>query len=73
MSHRADKIVIDARTHTHTQTDAGNDNTRKPKLASGKKKNVGQKRHAHGRFAPSSGGRFAPMVYFFPFEHEHKF
>ena len=37
MSYRADKLVIDARTDTHTQTDAGNDNTRRPKLASGKK------------------------------------
>ena len=42
-SYRADKLVIDARTdgradgHTYTQTDAGNDNTRRPKLASGKK------------------------------------
>ena len=26
----------DGHTHTHTQTDAGNDNTRRPKLASGK-------------------------------------
>ena len=40
MSCRADKLVIDARTDgwtdTHTQTDAGNDNTRRPKMASGK-------------------------------------
>ena len=36
MSYRADKLVIDARTDTHTQTDAGNDNTQRPKLASGK-------------------------------------
>ena len=34
MSHHADKLVIDAR--MDTQTDAGNDNTRRPKLASGK-------------------------------------
>ena len=32
MSYRADKQVID----THTHTDTGNDNTRRPKLASGK-------------------------------------
>ena len=38
MSYRADKRVIDAPTDRHTQTDAGNDNTRRPKLASGKKK-----------------------------------
>ena len=31
-SYRADKQVID----THTHTDTGNDNTRRPKLASGK-------------------------------------
>ena len=31
-----DKQVIDTHTHTDTQTDAGNDNTRRPKLASGK-------------------------------------
>ena len=35
MSYRVDKLVIDARTDTHTHTDAGNDNTRRPKLASG--------------------------------------
>ena len=35
MSSRADKLVIDA--HTHTLTDAGYENTQKPKLASGKK------------------------------------
>ena len=34
MSYRADKLVIDA--ETDTQTDAGDDNTRGPKLASGK-------------------------------------
>ena len=34
MSYRADKLVIDGHTtHTH----AGNENTRRPKLASGKK------------------------------------
>ena len=37
MSYRADKLGVDARARTHTQTDAGNDNTRRPKLASGKK------------------------------------
>ena len=38
MSYRADKQVITARTEgrTDTQTDAGNDITRRPKLASGK-------------------------------------
>ena len=38
MSYRADKQVITAHTdgRTDTQTDAGNDNTRRPKLASGK-------------------------------------
>ena len=38
MSYRADKHVITAHTvgRTDTQTDAGNDNTRRPKLASGK-------------------------------------
>ena len=34
MSYRTDKLVIDGHTHTHTH--AGNDNTRRPKLASGK-------------------------------------
>ena len=39
MSYHADKLMIDARTdrRTDTQTDADNDNTRRPKLASGKK------------------------------------
>ena len=39
MSYRADKQVIDTHTHTHTDrhTDRGDDNTRRPKLASGKK------------------------------------
>ena len=37
MSYRMDKLVIDARTDTHTQTDAGNYNSRRPKLAAGKK------------------------------------
>ena len=36
MSYRADKLGVDAHTRTHTQTEAGNDNTRRPKLASGK-------------------------------------
>ena len=38
MSYRADQLVIDARTdgRTDTKTGAGNDNTRRPKLASGK-------------------------------------
>ena len=34
MSYHADKLWIDTQTDTHT--DAGNDNTRRPKLASGK-------------------------------------
>ena len=34
MSFRADKLVIDTR--IHRPTDAGDDNTRRPKLASGK-------------------------------------
>ena len=34
MSYRTDKLVIDTRTDTHT----GNDNTRRPILASGKKR-----------------------------------
>ena len=34
MSYRADKQVIDTRTHWHK--DAADDNTRRPKLASGK-------------------------------------
>ena len=29
--------MIDGQTHAHTHTHAGNDNTRRPKLASGKK------------------------------------
>ena len=37
MSYRPDKLVIDTHTHTHRPTDAGDDNTRRPKLASGKK------------------------------------
>ena len=42
MSYRADKQVLTAHMdrqtdgRTHRQTDAGNDNTRRPKLASGK-------------------------------------
>ena len=37
MSYRADKQVIDTHTHGHTDrhTDAGDDNTQRPKLASG--------------------------------------
>ena len=40
MSYRTDKLVIDGHTdtHTYTHTHAGNDNTRRPKLASGKNK-----------------------------------
>ena len=38
MNYRADKLMIDGHTdtHTHTHTHTGNDNTRRPKLASGK-------------------------------------
>ena len=40
MSYRTDKLMIDGHTdthtYTHTHTHAGNDNTRRPKLASGK-------------------------------------
>ena len=36
MSYRADKQVITAHRRIYKQTDAGNDNTRRPKLASGK-------------------------------------
>ena len=38
MGYRADKQVIDTHTDTHTEryTDRGDDNTRRPKLASGK-------------------------------------
>ena len=38
MSYRTDKQMITAHTdgRTGTQTDTGNDNTRRPKLASGK-------------------------------------
>ena len=38
MSYHADNQVIDKHTHTHTgrHTDVGDDNTRRPKLASGK-------------------------------------
>ena len=40
MSYPADKLGVDTRTHREAdrQTDAGNDNTRKPKLASGERK-----------------------------------
>ena len=41
MTYRADQLGVDTHTHagkhTHTHTDAGNDNTMRPKLASGKK------------------------------------
>ena len=38
MSYRMDKLMIDGHTdtHTHIHTHAGNDNTQRPKLASGK-------------------------------------
>ena len=38
MSYRADKQVID--THTDRYTDTGDDNTRRPKLASGNKMGI---------------------------------
>ena len=37
MSYCTDKLMIDGQTHAHTHTHAGNDNTRRPKLASGNK------------------------------------
>ena len=39
MSYRVDKQVIDTHTDTHTEryTDRGDDNTQRPKLASGNK------------------------------------
>ena len=40
MSYRADKLVTDARTDTHTQTDAGNNNTLRSKLASSKNERI---------------------------------
>ena len=40
MSYRADKLMIDGHTDTHTH--AGNDDTRRPKLASGKNGRHGQ-------------------------------
>ena len=38
MNYRSDKLMINGHTdtHTHIHTHAGNDNTRRPKLASGK-------------------------------------
>ena len=38
MSYCADNLVTDGQTHAHTH--AGNDNTRRPKLASGKKRKM---------------------------------
>ena len=37
MSYDTDKLGVDM--HTHTHTDAGSDNTQRPKLALGKKPN----------------------------------
>ena len=45
MNYRTDKLMIDGQTHAHTHTHAGNDNTRRPKLASGK--NVSKFSHSH--------------------------
>ena len=36
MNHRTDELIIDRHTDTDTHTHAGNDNARRPKLASGK-------------------------------------
>ena len=47
MSYRADNLVTEGL--TDGRTDAGNDNTRRPKLASGK--NEPQVRHIHWIFA----------------------
>ena len=46
MSYRVDKQVLTAHTdgRTHRQTDAGNDNTWGPKLASGKNESMNAKR-----------------------------
>ena len=51
MSYRADKLVIDGHTdtHTHTHTHAGNNNSRRPKLASGKKQNMVGHSHVEHR------------------------
>ena len=38
MRYGADNLVINVQTETHTWTDTGNDNTRGPKLVSGKKR-----------------------------------
>ena len=40
MNYRADKVLIDTQTDSHTQADAGNDNIRRPKLASGRNRRV---------------------------------
>ena len=48
MNYRTDKLMIDGHTdtRTYTHTHAGNDNTRRPKLASGKKqKNTSDLNH----------------------------
>ena len=51
MSYRADKQVIDTHTHTDRYTDRGDDNTRRPKLTSGK--NDGDVEHAFVNFLSS--------------------
>ena len=40
MNYRSDKLMIDGHTDTYTHTHAGNDNTRRPKLASGKNQQI---------------------------------
>ena len=60
MSYRADKLVIDTRTDTHTQTDAGNDNTQRPKLASGNKFLWNQNKN-NVSFNCQEGGIFSPI------------
>ena len=49
MSYRADKQVID--THTDRYTDGGDDNTQRPKLASGN--NASERGHRHLHFSSS--------------------
>ena len=50
MSYRVDKQVITAHTdrRTNGHTDTGNDNTRRPKLASGKNENLSSKWSSRG-------------------------
>ena len=57
MSYRADKLGVDAHARTHTQTDAGNGNTRRPKLASGKKRKHSNKKLSGVVSTSSAPGR----------------